>query len=216
MLATAMEFRTDPAEIFPSPAGRPRGRPRAFDRDRALDAALRLFWTHGYEATPVSALTEAMGITPPQLYAAFGDKRRLFQAAVDRYQASAAALTDAALARPTAREAVAALLRGAARGLTDPTRPLGCFVVLGAVNCGPGSAEVEADLRRRRGAVEAAIRQRVERGAQAGELPPGTDAGALAKFYATVSQGMSVQARDGASAAELERAAEMAMAAWPG
>ena len=177
---------------------------------------MRLFWAHGYEATTVSALTEAMGVTPPQLYAAFGDKRRLFQAAVDRYQAESAGLAEAALARPTACEAVAALLRSAAHGLTDPARPLGCFVVLGAVNCGPDSADVEADLRRRRAAVECALRQRIEQGAEAGELPPGTDAGALAKFYATVFQGMSVQARDGASAEALERSADLAMAAWPG
>lgn len=195
---------------------RPRGRPRAFDRDGALDAAMRLFWRHGYDATTVSALTEAMGLTPPQLYAAFGDKRRLFEEAVGKYLAEAGAFAAAALGRPTAREAVEALLRDAARELTAPGRPPGCLCVLGAVNCAPGSAGVEADLRRRRVASEAAIRVRIEAGLDAGELPPGTDAGALAKFYTGVFQGMSFQARDGASRSELERVAELAMTAWPG
>lgn len=202
-------------ETGPVIAKRPRGRPRAFCRDAALDAAMRLFWRHGYDATPVSALTEAMGVTPPQLYAAFGDKRRLFEAAVDRYQAEAGAFAAAALARPTAREAVAALLREAAGALTAPGRPAGCFCVLGALNCGPDSARVEADLKRRRAESEGAIRRRIEAGLGSGELPAGTDAGALAKFYAGVFQGMSLQARDGASRAELEQVAERAMAAWP-
>lgn len=118
--------------------------------------------------------------------------------------------------RPTAREAIETLLRSAARELTAPGRPSGCLCVLGAVNCGPGSAEVETDLRRRRAANEAAIRDRILAGLDAGDVPLGTDAAALAKFYAGVFGGMSLQARDGASRAELERAAELAMAAWPG
>jgi AcrR family transcriptional regulator len=195
---------------------RPRGRPREFDRAAALDAAMRLFWRHGYDATPISALTEAMGITPPQLYAAFGDKRRLFDEAVGKYVAEDGAFGAAALEQPTAREAVEALLRTAARELTAPGRPAGCFCVLGALNCAPGSAEVEADLRRHRAAGEAGIRRRIEAGRSAGELPAGTDAEALAKFYALVFQGMSLQARDGASRLDLERVAQLAMAAWPG
>lgn len=203
-------------EKHPDAAKRTRGRPRGFDRDAALDAAMRLFWWHGYDATPISALTEAMGVSPPQLYAAFGDKRRLFAAAVDKYQAGNGGFAAAALARPTACEAVEGLLRDAARELTAPGRPPGCLCVLGAVNCGPGSAEVEADLRRRRAASEAAIRDRIAAGLAAGDVKLGTDAAALAKFYAGVFGGMSLQARDGASRAELERVAELAMAAWPG
>jgi hypothetical protein len=84
------------------------------------------------------------------------------------------------------------------------------------LNCAPGSAEVEADLRRHRAAGEAGIRRRIEAGRSAGELPAGTDAEALAKFYALVFQGMSLQARDGASRLDLERVAQLAMAAWPG
>lgn len=195
---------------------RPRGRPRAFDRDEALDAAMRLFWRRGYDATSISALTEAMGLTPPQLYAAFGDKRRLFEEAVGKYLAETGAFAAAALERPTAREAVEALLRDAARELTAPGQPPGCFCVLGAVNCGPESAGVEEDLRRHRAASEAAIRTRIETGLGVGELPAGTDPAALAKFYTGVFQGMSFQARDGASRSDLERVAELAMSAWPG
>lgn len=194
---------------------RPRGRPRAFDRDEALDAAMRLFWRHGYDATSVSALTEAMGLTPPQLYAAFGDKRRLFEEAVREYVAQGGAFAAAALGRPSAREAIEALLRSAARELTAPGRPAGCLCVLGAVNCAPASAGVEANLRRHRAASEAAIRARIEAGLGTGEVPAGTDAAALARFYTGVFQGMSFQARDGATQSDLEQVAEFAMAAWP-
>src|SRR5712692_5869572 len=64
----------------------PRGRPREFDREAALERAIDVFWRHGYEATSVSDLTAAMGVNPPSLYAAFGDKEKLFLEAVERYQ----------------------------------------------------------------------------------------------------------------------------------
>src|SRR5688500_20409695 len=96
-----------PRNAAPGPDGaprKPRGRPRSFDREAALDAAMEVFWRKGYEASSISDLTDAMGINPPSLYAAFGDKERLFMAAIERYSAERGESRPYACA-PTARGA---------------------------------------------------------------------------------------------------------------
>jgi TetR/AcrR family transcriptional regulator, copper-responsive repressor len=192
-----------------------RGRPRSFDREAALDAAMRVFWARGYEAASISDLSTAMGINPPSLYAAFGDKRGLFDEAVTRYQASHGGFAAAALlSAATARDAIEAILLQAARSFSDPATPPGCMVVLAATNCTPDSEDVAAALRERRQASERCIRERIIRGVEAGELGS-DDAEGLASFYVAVFQGMSLKARDGASRAELEAIARQAMRAWP-
>jgi TetR/AcrR family transcriptional regulator, copper-responsive repressor len=210
-----MKKPATPPSATPSAPPR-RGRPRSFDRDVALDRALDLFCQRGYEGTSLAALTSAMEIAPPSLYAAFGSKENLFLEAVARYgattgQFSVAALNDA----PTAREATERLLVDAARAFTSEKARLGCPVVTAATNCAPESTAVEVAMRKQRIASEGAIRARIARGITEGELPETENAAELAKFYAAVFQGMSVQARDGASRADLERIARMALAVWP-
>lgn len=193
---------------------RTRGRPRSFDRATALEKALMAFWEHGYEATSVSDLTRIMGIGAPSLYAAFGDKRTLFEEVVRVYTDTHGAFGDRALAEePTARAAVARMLREAAAAYTDPAHPYGCLVVHAATNC--TSPEVEELLRERRNAGIAAFDARIRADAAAGLLPAGTDTTALARYAGAMIQGMSQQARDGASREELEALAEIAMAIWP-
>ncbi|TDD20955.1 TetR/AcrR family transcriptional regulator [Nonomuraea diastatica] len=192
-------------------------RQRAFDREAALDSALRAFWRHGYEATSIAELTAAMGIRPPSLYAAFGDKRRLFEEAVHRYQATYGAFTTRALAEePTGRQAIERVLRESAAEYADREHPAGCLIITAAVNCGPESAEAEELLRELRGQARAALQKRIDDDVAAGLLPADTDTEGLATFYASVLQGMSTQARDGASHASLLRVAALAMSAWPG
>jgi AcrR family transcriptional regulator len=194
--------------------GKPRGRPRSFDRATALEKAVMAFWEHGYEATSVSDLTRVMGIGAPSLYAAFGDKRSLFEEAVRVYGGTYGSFSGRALEEgPTARAAVGRLLREAAAEFTDPGHPYGCLVIHAATNC--TTPEVEDALRRQRNANISAIESRVRADVAAGELPPDTDAVALARHAAAVFQGMSQQARDGASREELEGVAEIAMAVWP-
>ena len=84
----AMNRRISPVKL--------RGRPREFDRDEVLERAMNLFWSRGCEATSGSDLTQAMGITPPSLYGTFGDKKRLFLEAVDRYRAGPGAFAQRA------------------------------------------------------------------------------------------------------------------------
>ncbi|MFF7748166.1 TetR/AcrR family transcriptional regulator [Streptomyces sp. NPDC007971] len=193
---------------------RSRGRPRSFDRATALEKALMAFWEHGYEATSVSDLTRIMGIGAPSLYAAFGDKRTLFEEVVRVYAGTHGAFGDRALAEEsTARAAVERTLREAAAAYTDPAHPYGCLVVHAATNC--TSPEVEALLRERRNASISGLESRIKADVAAGRLPAGTDAAALARHTGAMIQGMSQQARDGASRAELTALAEIAMTIWP-
>jgi AcrR family transcriptional regulator len=196
-------------------ATKQRGRPRSFDRETALEKAMRVFWENGYEGTSVSELTREMGIGAPSLYAAFGDKRSLFEEAVRVYGTThGSGPARALIEEPTARGAVARLLREAADEFTDPGHPHGCLVIHAATNC--TTPEVEQAMREQRGASLAAIESRLRQGVSAGELPERTDTAALARFVGAVFQGMSQQSRDGASRAELEAVVDLAMAAWPG
>ena len=192
-----------------------RGRPRAFDREQALRRAMTLFWTRGYEGTSTADLTRAMGINKPSLYAAFGCKEALFREAVALYDALEGTPVERALDEaPTARAAIENALRANLGAYADPEKPAGCMIVLSGLLGTPESAEVRrflADLRR---AGEEAFRRRVERGITDGDVPAGADARAVAAFYTTVLQGLSVQARDGAPQATLEAVVDGAMAAW--
>lgn len=187
---------------------------RAFDRDKALAVALEEFWTYGYETTSIASLTKAMGINPPSLYAAFGDKRQLFGEAVELYQRTYGTVpsTGGGL---DARTLIRGVLMHVAADYTDPRHPPGCLIITAATNCGPGSQEVQADLRAMREATKAAVAALVREDVEAGRLPEDTDAEGLATFYASVIQGMNQQACDGASRETLEKVAEAAMRAWP-
>ncbi|MDA8371423.1 MAG: TetR/AcrR family transcriptional regulator [Nocardiopsaceae bacterium] len=195
-----------------------RGRPRGFDRDAALGQATRLFWEHGYEATSIAELTRVMGVKPPSLYAAFGDKKALFEEVVHNYGRSPAGMFAAAALEeePTAYRALARILREAAAIYPDPAHPAGCLVISAATNVTPQDAEVRAFLRDLRNTNLAGLEARLRTAREDGELPVDTDTHALAGYFATVIQGMSQRARDGAQSGELAKVAELALAAWPG
>ena len=194
-----------------------RGRPRGFDRTEALERATELFWANGYDGTSLSDLTAAMGINPPSLYAAFGSKEALFQEAVALYGRTERALvwkpfSDA----PIAREAVESFLCASARAFSRPGKPRGCLVILGALHANQTNKTVCRQLQDYRGQNIAAIEARLRQAVEAGELPEGLDCRAVATFYITVQQGMSILARDGASRDALLAVAQGAMAAWGG
>lgn len=192
-----------------------RGRPRSFDRTAALERAMEVFWRLGYEGASMAELTAAMGIGSPSLYAAFGCKEALFREAVALYdRVESEAVTRALQEAPTARAAVEALLRANAAAYADPEKPAGCMVVLAALLGTPENEGLRATLAENRRQGQEALRLRLEQGLAAGELPPGTDTARLAAFYTTVLQGLSIQARDGASAEALAAIVEAALAAW--
>lgn len=192
-----------------------RGRPRSFDRDQALSRAMEVFWAKGYEGAAISDLTGAMGIASPSLYAAFGSKERLFAEAVELYgRTEGPEIWDAVETAPTAREAFAGYLSATARAFTRPDKPPGCMVVLSALHATDASAGVCEALRQGRAGSAADLKARLDRAMESGELRKGVDTAAVATFFVTVQQGMSIQARDGASRATLQKVADSAMAAW--
>ena len=190
-------------------------RPRNFDEDEALEAAMRLFWTHGYEGTSLSDLTEAMGMNRPSLYATFGNKEALFRRSVERYLTGPGAAIGAALELPSAREVVVELLRIYAEAPSEPGRPLGCLLVNGALRCGHEAAPVRDELARDRLAAVVGLRKRLERAQREGDLPKDESPADLAFYVWTVLQGMAVQATTGATPAQLRASAELAMRVWP-
>ncbi|CAB3697186.1 TetR/AcrR family transcriptional regulator [Achromobacter pestifer] len=192
-----------------------RGRPRSFDRAQALQKAMEVFWSKGYEGASLTDLTEAMGINSPSLYGAFGSKEGLFREAVELYRnteggSSRRALQDA----PTARGGIESMLMAAAERFTAPGQPPGCMIVLGAPSGSVNHASVGGFLCDNRRDMQGRILARLNAGVTQGELPAGADMKSLAAFYTTVLHGMSIQARDGASRKTLQAVARQAMCAW--
>lgn len=194
-----MENQTAPRKI---------GRPLSFDRDAALHQAMLLFWRHGFEATSLADLTAAMRVTPPSIYAAFGDKKGLFRAAVQRY-CSGPVTSEAIIAdAPTARDAAYNLMRAAAIGYTGADTPPGCLLATGAISCSTNAADVQSELAAIRCQIEASLLARMT----AENLPY---APAIAAHVMAVIQGMSTLARDGAPRARLLQVVDIAMRVWP-
>src|SRR5438105_14921171 len=191
----------------------PRGRPRAFDPDAALDRAMHVFWARGYEGASLSDLTRAMRINRPSLYAAFGNKEELFRKVLDRYMDGPVAYFGKALAAPKARDVVEEIFLGTARMAGDPGIPAGCLMVQGALACGNASARKEVAARR--AAVEVALRRRLQRAKREGDLPKNADPVELAHYVMTVVRGMAVQSAGGAGCDQLRRVAQIALRAWP-
>lgn len=187
----------------------------SFDREAALHRAMLLFWRHGYEATSLSDLTAAMGVTPPSIYAAFGDKKRLFLEAVGRYLSGPVTSERMIDEAATAEEAALGLLRAAAEGFTGAETPPGCLLASSAISCSAAAADVQSELAALRRGIEARLRSRIVQAVEGGEISAGADAEALAGHVMAVIQGMSTLARDGATRDKLMRVVETAMSIWP-
>lgn len=192
-----------------------KGRPREFCVDAALAAALRVFWSKGYEGASLSELTEAMGITKPSLYAAFGNKEALFHKALDLYEAEKLGYTRAALQQPTARAVAEHLMRGALDAQTSSCEPKGCLGVISTVACGAEAESIKAEVIKRRASSQCALVERFERAKRDGDLPAHADVGGLTSYLYAILQGMAVQAGSGASREELERLIDTSLALWP-
>lgn len=195
-----------------------RGRPLAFDRTRALDAAMQLFWDRGYEGTSFADLIEAMGISASTFYNSFGSKEKLFEETVKYYlsRPGGSAIQSILTAPLDTREAFEQLLEATAAEYTRKDLPPGCLVSLSATQTPPDLQTVREMMARYRAVVDYAFAERLKRGIAAGDLPPDTDAKQLAGFFATLFRGMAIQARDGKSKGYLSAVGKMAMRAWPG
>ena len=191
------------------------GRPISFDRDLALDRAMLLFWQHGYEGTSIADLTNAMGLAPTSLYAAFGNKRQLFIEAVYRYLNSSLTLTGEVAQPATARELVLNLLQSAAARYTGEATPRGCLLATSAISCSKESQDVKEQLSAIRHGFRKELVQRFSQAVKEGEISADEDIEALVAHITAVLQGMSTLARDGASRDQLFRLIDIAMRSWP-
>ncbi len=202
-------------ERLDAPPLRRNGRPLSFDREAALEIAMHLFWQHGFEATSIAALTQAMGITPPSLYAAFGDKRTLFRETIDRYLGGVTAVSHSIESAATSYEAARDLLTAAAIGDTGEATPPGCLLASSLISSSAGAADIREELATIRRSIEAALRSRIQRDIDAGTLAASCDAEMLAGHVLAVVQGMSTLAKDGAGRGKLLRIVSGIMAHWP-
>jgi len=198
-----------------APAALPLGRPRAFDPDVALEAALSVFWKRGYEGASLTELTKAMGINKPSLYSAFGDKADLFRKAVNRYMAKQALLWEQAFQEPTARRSVERILTMVADSLTSGRNPRGCLLVQSALTCREESEGIKCELALKRAEGDCLLQSRFARAQADGEIASNVDIVALSRFYSTVLRGMSVEASAGATRNDLQNVIDLAMKAWP-
>jgi AcrR family transcriptional regulator len=193
-----------------------RGRPRTFDPDTALRQALDLFWERGYEGTSLNDLAQAMGIASASIYACFGSKEELFRQVMALYGATSGELPRRPLREePTARTAIHAMLRATADVITGPDTPHYCMLILAAPTGAVENHAIRELLAAGRRGMLAEIRDRLARGVTDGDLAATpADLDAIARYYTTVVQGLSLQARDGATRTELEAVVSCAMAAW--
>lgn len=176
-----------------------KGRRRGFDRTVALETAMRLFWRYGFDGVTFKQLTAELNLAPPSLYAAFGNKEALYREALQHYL-EVRGTNDLSFmeASESLYNAVEALLLRTAEALLASSQELGCMLMIGMVTSHPEHADLAQDVARERVAFIALLAKQLRRwnGDEA--------AGDLARFLTAVLQGMTIQARDGATPAELQ------------
>lgn len=187
------------------------GRPRGFDEDAALEAAMRVFWEKSYEGATIADLTEAMGINRSSMYAAFGDKESVFHRIMERYREGRMTYVRQALTQPSLREVVAGLIYGTAEFLASPGNPRGCLLIQGALACGTDAEPVKRAMVDWRKSGEAVLRKRLHQAQSKGELPREIQPADFARYLSSVMAGLGIQAANGATRAELRRVASIAL-----
>jgi AcrR family transcriptional regulator len=187
------------------------GRPINFDKDAALEAAMLLFWERGFEGASMADLTRAMGLNPSSIYAAFGDKQALFRLAAKRYLEDPAQYAARALAKPTLEGVIRALFENTVEFLTTPGHPPNCMSLAGALGCSTSANSAKQLMTEIRKQNEAAIKSRLVSARKSGELPKEINVDDYTRYLSAILAGLSIQAANGSTKAELKRTAEMAL-----
>jgi AcrR family transcriptional regulator len=181
---------------------RGRGRPRAFDPDTALDAAIGLFWAKGYDATSLDDLGSAMGMGRPSIYRAFGSKDELFLKALGRYADTVASAPVAALQAPgTARDAITAFLGATVDYVTADPAHRGCLI--GSIATAVDRDEARAFAATALAGVESEVAARLARGVDDGELAQDFDVAAGARRAVDNMMSLTTRARYGSPVDDL-------------
>jgi AcrR family transcriptional regulator len=187
------------------------GRPIGFDKDAALEVAMLLFWKRGFEGTSMTDLTQAMGLNPSSIYAAFGDKHALFSLAVKRYMKTRAQYATKALEQPTLKKVIRALFDSTVAFLTTPNHPSTCMTLAGAVGCSVEASPARDMMTEIRKQNEAAMRERFLLAQKSRELSKDINVDDYTRYLSTIIAGLSIQAANGSTKAELKRTAQMAL-----
>ena len=195
--------------------GQGRGRPREFLEEKAIEAATRVFAQKGYEGASLSDLTKAMGINRPSMYAAFGNKEKLFLRSLELFSRAGDEHVTQCLALGTARQGVDRLLRERVMMFTDAKTMGGCFVTQGPLSGPDATEQTRREVAYKRGSIERTMRRRFDRAIDEGELPRGAASEDLARFYSVVVQGIALQAQHGGTREQLLRVVDVAMQSWP-
>jgi AcrR family transcriptional regulator len=184
------------------PTAAARGRPRQFDPEAALVAAMRVFWKNGYSGASI--------------YAAFGNKEALFRQVLDRYEREKAAYMMDALQQPTARGVAEQLLRGTLALQADDDHPRGSMSIVHSVSSAPGDESVRQYVLERGAYWRQRLIERIERARAEGDFGPGLDARSLALSLKATTDGLLIAAGTGTSDAELEGVVRTFLELWPG
>jgi AcrR family transcriptional regulator len=187
------------------------GRPISFEKDTALEAAMLLFWERGFEGASMADLTQAMGLSPSSIYAAFGDKHALFSLAVRRYVDSRAQYATKALKEPTLEKVIRALFASTVAFLTTPGHPPTCMTLAGAVGCSADAVPARDLMTEVRRQNEVAIRKRLLEARKSGELSKDINVDDYTRYLSSILAGLSIQAANGSTKAELKRTSQMAL-----
>ena len=184
-------------------------RPKAFEPDHALDAAMGVFWAKGFEATSVADLVEATGVNRASLYGTFGDKDRLFLASLQRYCDQRVEAMIDRLERPgLPLDNVRAVFEEIIDRVERKGDRRGCFLCNSAVELGPHDPAVRSIVEAHFRGIAAGFEDALMRAQVAGDLPVGMDAPGAALMLASQVNGLRVFAKAGFSADELRRIAE--------
>jgi AcrR family transcriptional regulator len=188
-----------------------KGRPRSFDEDQAIDAAMRVFWEKTFEGTSMTDLTDATRLSRSSIHAAFGSKEGLFLKAVERYKSGQMMYIQKALAEPTLPRAIEALFRGMLYFLSIPGNPKGCLSIHGALACGTEGELVTQVMAKWYRSNENRLKERIQKAQREGELGRDVNAADYARYIATIMIGIGIQAVNGAGKAELTRTVDVAL-----
>lgn len=193
-----------------------RGRPKGFDQQDALEKAMLLFWQNGYVATSISDLTQALGITAPSLYCAFGDKASLFNQCIDYYLTNEACpILSIVKQAKTAKVAIELLMYESAKKLIQPGKPAGCMLITATMNGSKQIEDVQLSVQEKRKSYQEILLQRMQKGIEDGDVAPDAPIHAIVDFYITVIDGFTIQACDGIELERLNQVIFNAMQAWP-